>query len=256
MSGISSSGKNQIALMVEDLFDRIAIEFIGDIPKLRGKKLLVISSRRNQGLGELFVQAMSNRTPNDVERDVMKGFLESAHGYIDSLKSRTRSNITEQVDALVREAKNQGRRPDESEISEILNSELEKAKSQLRAIAEAESTKMRNMGHMMDITRVAERIGDEDPNVYFAVIKDGSTCKECIRLHLVNGGIPRMWKLSELKQGYHKRSEDVPSIFGLHPHCRCTLVYLAKGYGFENGRMNYIGEGHDELKKQRGTKSK
>lgn len=252
MKGISSGGKEAIGQKVEDLFDRIALEFIGDIPRLRNKKTIVISSKRNFGLADLFVQSMRDQNPNVVERDALKGLLNSAFDYVEALKSRTRVVVTERIDGLIRESKLGNRSVTEYEVQAILDEELERAKSQLRGIAEAESTKLRNMGTLMDITRVASDLDDADPTVFFVVVKDTATCKECMRLHLMpDGNTPRLWKFSELKQGYHKRSENNPSAFGLHPHCRCTLTYLAKGFGFENGRVSYKSENHDEYSKQR-----
>jgi len=111
------------------------------------------------------------------------------------------------------------------------------------------------MGHLMDITRVAESLNDNDPTVFFIMTKDARTCKECIRLHLMDDGVtPRLWKFSQLKQGYHKRGENNPSAFGLHPHCRCTIAYYSKGTGFDkDGKDIYVGPGHDEYLKQNKT---
>lgn len=253
MIGISSSGKERIAAVVEDMFDTIALQFIGDIPKLRNKKTLTISSKRNFGLGHLFVQAMQNKTPNSIEQDVLKSLLESAYGYVESLKNRTKSNVTERIDGIIKEAKLNNRKPDEAEIRDILAEELQKAKSHMKAIAESEATKLRNLGTMMDISRVAGNLGDMDPTVFFVVVKDGATCKECIKLHLMPDQItPRLWKFSELKQGYHKRGEDNPSAFGLHPHCRCTLTYLSNGFGFDKqGKISYQNEDYDAYDLQR-----
>lgn len=252
MKGISSSGKEQIGQHVEELFDRIALEFIGDIPRLRNKKTIVISSKRNFGLADLFVQSMRDMNPNVVERDALKGLLNSAYDYMESLKNRTKVSVAERIDGMVREAGLNRRDVTSADVQSILDEELTKAKSSLQAIAEAESTKLRNMGTLMDITRVASDLDDGDPTVFFVVVKDGATCKECVRLHLMpDQNTPRLWKFSELKQGYHKRSEDNPSAFGLHPHCRCTLTYLASGFGFENGRVSYKQENHDEYSKQR-----
>jgi hypothetical protein len=253
MIGISSSSKEKIAAVVEDMFDNIALHFIGDIPRLRNKKMLVISSKPNLGLSHLFVQAMANRTPNSIEKDVLKSLLESAFNYIESLKQRTKSNVTERIDGLIRESKLQNRKPDEREIQDILADELQKSKSHLKAIAESEATKLRNLGTMMDITRVAASIGDNDPTVFFVVVKDGATCKECIRLHLLPDQVtPRLWKFSELKQGYHKRGEENPSAFGLHPHCRCTLTYLSEGFGFDvHGKVSYKREDYNAYARQR-----
>lgn len=252
MIGLSSSGKEAINKLVEDVFDKVALMFIGDIPRLKHKKLLIFNTQRNFGLAHLFVEAMSNRSPNIIEADVLKSLLESSHGYIESLKAKTRSNITERVDGIVKEAKARGDKVDDEEINEVIEDEMGRAKSHMKAIAESESTKVRNIGSAMEISREAATVGDHDPLVYFVVVKDGATCKECKRLHLMDDGAPRVWKFSELKQGYHKRSDDVPSAFGLHPHCRCTLTYISKGYGFDkSGKITYIGKHHDEFERQR-----
>lgn len=253
MFGISGTGKENIAKIVDDMFDRIAYQFIGNIPRLRNKKLMVFSTHPNMGLSHLFVQAMQNKVPNAIEQDVLKGLLASADGYIESLKNKTKSNVTERVDGLVKEAKLKGTKVDAADIEAALKEEMSKARSHLQAIAESEATKLRNLGTLMDITRVSSSLGDEDPTVFFVVVKDSSTCKECIRLHMMPDGVtPRLWKFSELKQSYHKRGDDKPSAFGLHPHCRCTLTYLSRGFSFDqSGKLKYQSEDYDAYSGQR-----
>jgi hypothetical protein len=72
-------------------------------------------------------------------------------------------------------------------------------------------------------------------------------CNDCKRLHLMPDGItPRLWKLSELKASYGKRGDEVPSLINRHPFCRCQLVYLTKGFGFnDKGKLKYVQEGYD-----------
>lgn len=252
MKGLSSAGKEQIHKAVEEIFDKIALKFIGAIPKLAHKKYLVISSKPNLGLPHLYVQAMQNRMPNAVENDALKSLLESTYGFIEGLKGKTRASVTERIDGAVKEAHARGDKVSESQINEILDEEFTKARSHFKAIAEGETTKTRNMGSLMDISRVAASKGDEDPTVFFVPVRDGKLCSECARLHLNPDGTPRVWKFSELKHSYHKRGEEQPSVFGLHPHCRCTLTYLSIGFGFDKkGFVTYIGEGHDEHAKQR-----
>lgn len=253
MFGLSSRAKEAIGTVVEEMFDSIALRFLGDIPKLKNAKRLTITTEGSQGLPHLFVQSMSNKTPNNLEKDVLKSLLDSAHGYIESLKNKTKSNIMERVDGLAREAKLKKIRLSTAAVQEVLDEEMGKSRAHMQAILEAESTKMRNLGNMMDISRVASGIGDADPTVFFVVTKDNSTCKECIRLHLMpDQTTPRLWKFSELKQGYHKRGEDSASAFGLHPHCRCTLTYLTKGFGFnKSGWVSYINQNHDAYSEQR-----
>lgn len=252
MIGLSSTDKEAINALVEEMFDTIAIQLIGDIPRLKHKKLLIFNTRRNYGLANLFVEAMQNKAPNIIEADALKSLLETSYGYLDSLKAKTRSNVTDRVDSLAKEAKARGTKITGDDLSEAVAEEMSKARSHLKAITESESTKIRNVGSAMDISRVAASQGDSDPTVFFVVVKDGVTCNECKRLHLNDDGTPRVWKFSELKQGYHKRHEDVPSAFGLHPHCRCTLTYLSNGFGFDKGgRVTYVARGHSEFDKQR-----
>jgi len=251
MLGISSSGREQINSVVEDHFDTIALHLIGDIPHLKYKKLLLISSTKNYGLPNLFVQAMANRTPNPIEQDVLKNLLVTVHGYIEALKEKTKNKVAERVDEIVKRSKINREKARKEDIEDAVQEELNSAKAQLKAIVESESTKLRNLGSLMDISHVAASRGESDPLVFFVIVRDGKTCKECLRLHLNPDGNPRVWKLSELKQGYHKRGEDNPSAFGAHPHCRCTLTYITQGFGFKEGKIAWIGEKHDEFNKQR-----
>lgn len=252
MLGITSSGKEEIGKIVDDIFDTIAIQFIGNIPSLRHKKLLILNTQPNYGLANLFVQAMGNKEPNYVEADVLKGLLSSAHGYIDSLKNRTRSSVTERIDSVIKEANYKKAVVTKAMIEDVIQDEMERAKSQLALTFEAETTKIRNMGSAMEITRTAVVQSDYDPYVVFIVVR-ATACTECVRLHLMPDGItPRVWKLSELKQGWHKRGEDMPSVSGLHPHCLCTLSYMTKGYGYTaQGKLTYISSGYDAYTDQR-----
>jgi hypothetical protein len=252
MFGLSSSGKDQIASIVEELFDNIALQLIGAIPEIKGKKSLIISSRQNYGLPELFVQAMANKPLNSIEADSLKSFLSSANGYINTLKSKAKTNIAERIDALARDSKLKNTKMTDQEVKDIVSDEMGKAKSHMKSIAEAEGTKVRNLGTLMNISRLSSQVGDDDPTVYFIVVRDNVTCKECIRLHLNPDGTPRLWKFSDLSYAYHKRGQDFPSIAGLHNWCRCTLTYLPKNWGFDKkGHIKYISDGHDEYNKKK-----
>ena len=243
MFGISSVGKEAIAAAVETIFDKIALHLIGAIPRLKHKKLLILNSRPNFGLAHLFLQGLSNRTPTPVEGDALKSLLSSSYSYIEALKERTKANVTEAVDGVVKKAIANNTKVSEEEINAVLTEEMGKAKSHMQVITEAESTKLRNMGFLMQISKVASSLGDSDPLVFFVVVRDGAICKECIRLHLMpDKNTPRVWKFSDLKQGWHKRGEDSPSACGLHPHCRCTLAYLPPGFSFDKeGQLSWIG---------------
>lgn len=252
MRGISSTGKDQIKGLVERFFDKISAKLLGSIPSLRNKNLFF--SSYDLSLTNIFIQAMDNKHPNELEQDVLKGLLSSSLGYLDAIKHNTQSNVAEQVDGLIRQSQNSNRELDPSEINEILQREFNKAKSAVKTIAESEGTKVRNVGSAMDISRLASERGIEDPNVFFIVIRDKSTCKWCLQNHLHGNGTPKVFKLSEIKQSYlsteQKKTGEV-SVCGLHPFCRCTLGYLAPGFGFKRGKLEYISQYHDEYKHQK-----
>jgi hypothetical protein len=251
MWGISSSGKESISFAVEKMFDALAYKFLGNIPKLREKSPF-FSATPIFSLANLFLQAMNNKEPNSYDKDVLKSVLNTSYGYIEGLKSKTSSNVVQAVDALIREAKANNAHVDAGQVSEIISSEMKKARSHMKLIAEAESTKTRNLGHTMEIVDRSKHEDIQDPNVFFVIVRDGATCKECLRLHMMPDQVtPRVWKMSELSMGYHKRGEDRPSACGEHPHCRCSLQQLPPGWGFKNGFVSFIALDYDEYKTQR-----
>lgn len=256
MIGIFGANKEAIGEVIEDLFDKMAIDLLGNIPRLRNKKTLFISSQPNFGLANLFIQAMGNKDLNNIEKDVVRGTLDSSFNYIESLKNKTKSTVVESLDALIKEKSLINSKPTDAEINAVIEEEFNKAKNHMKTIAEAESTKVRNMGVLTDISRVASSIGDSDPNCFFVIVRDGNVCKNCMRLHMMpDKKTPRVWKLSELKQGFFKRGEDRPSVCGIHPFCRCALSYLSSGFGFDSaGYVTYIKENFDAFKEQRKIK--
>jgi hypothetical protein len=254
MYGISSQSKDRISRVVEDLFDKAALRLLGSLPKLQQKKTMLIGFEQGINLANIFVQAMNNKYLNHIEQDVLKGILEGTHAYLDILKNKTANNIVQRIEGLARESRLINVAISQEEIDKILGDELGKARSALETIAASESTKARNLGTIMDITRSASLDGEKDPIVYFNVIRDDSTCEYCIKMFLMPNGItPKLYRLSELNAGYFKRGDTVPSILGLHPHCRCLPQNMPSDWGFDkSGKITFVGFGHDELSKQRG----
>jgi hypothetical protein len=81
-------------------------------------------------------------------------------------------------------------------------------------------------------------------------------CDFCRKIHLLPDNItPRVWLSSEVETGYHIKNSDRPCWSGLHPNERCALTSLLPGFGFsKDGRVTWIGQGHNELEYQRNYK--
>lgn len=250
MYGISSSGKESIEIAVSKMFDILAYKLLGNIPKLRNKSPFFGSSSPFS-LAHIFLQAMNNKEPNHFEKDVLRSILNSSFGYIESLKNKTSSSVVESVDAIVKEAKARNSYVNSAQVAEIISAEMDKARSQMKLIAEAETTKTRNMGHTMEIVSRSKDQGIEDPIVFFIIVRDGKACSECVRLHMLEDKVtPKVYKMSELNMGWHKRGEERPSACGEHPFCRCSLSQLSPGWGFKGGFVSFISLDHNEYVKQ------
>lgn len=251
MYGISSSGKDRIKELVEKLFDKIALKLLGRIPSLRNKNIFFNANLPT--LGNIFIQSLGNRRPNPVEEDALRGLLDSSHGYIEALKHATRSNVIEQVDGLIKQARLNGDKVSSEQIEEVLKEQLDKAKNGLKLVAESEGTKIRNVGSAVDIARVASERNIEDPDVFFLVLRDKHTCEWCLRNHFYTSSVPKVFKLSQINHGFlstaEKRAGEV-SVCGQHPSCRCSLQMMAPGYGFKNGKLEYVSPAYSEYDSQ------
>lgn len=256
MRGINGSAKDQIAGVIERLFDRMSNNLLGNIPQLRNKKTILFTSNPTMTLAHLFIHSMGNKVPLPNEQEVLKSLMNTAYDYLEALKLRTKARLTNDVDSYVQEARAKGEAPSESIIREKIVGALKTAGSEFKTIGEAEATKARNMGKLMNIARVGAASGISDPTIFFVVVRDGNTCEHCLRLHMMPDGItPRVYKVSEIGFSYYNPKgpdRDKPRIMGLHPHCRCSNTMLNPGWGFKNGFVSYISHDHDEWKKQRG----
>jgi hypothetical protein len=174
-----------------------------------------------------------------------------AEGYLDAEAERTKARVVHAVHTALN-------KDPEAPLEDVLMSELEPVWDQTTAavvsIVDTEGTTARNMATLEGVARAGDVIGNEDPYVFFIPVRDNDLCKECKRVHLLpDGKTPRVFKMSEVSTGYHDRGTDTPSVSGLHPHCRCSLTGMARGYGFDGaGMIKFVSLDHDEYRAQRG----
>lgn len=254
MKGLSNKKRDSIKKVVDGLFDKVIHSFLGKSP--RSKKIYFASEPKEKTLAHLYVMGLQKKDANLKEKNLAKNLLKTALSYVEALQKRTESNIIDKIDSLHKEAYVKKQPVKEEVVLSAINKEMDKAKRHFKLIAETESTKIRNTSVATNILGVAESIGVDDPNVFFLVVKDGSTCKHCINNHLMPDGVtPKVFKMSEVKTGYlskEDREEGSVSLAGQHPHCRCSIQICSPGFGFKNGKISWIGLGHDEYKAQRG----
>ena len=98
----------------------------------------------------------------------------------------------------------------------------------------------------------------DDITVYKVGPHDGSTCDHCYRFWFLDDRLtPRVYKMSELMANgtnIGKKQKDwKPTVDATHPNERHLLQELRPGFGFKSGKLEWIGQNHDEYKKQRGV---
>lgn len=219
---VPDAAKQKFEEIIDQAFEKTAGEMLGYIPGNQKKTIIFSSKRPSYTLADLFVKGMQNKAPNDVERDALKGLIRIAYSYISGLKERTKANILNEIDAIIRKGDGKGGPASAKSVELAIKVEMNKAKTHMKTIAEAESTKARNVGAAMDITRVGASMGLKDPNCFFVVKRDEFTCKHCIANHLRLDGTPKVFKLSEVSTSYltsEDRKSGKVSCAGQHPHC-------------------------------------
>lgn len=109
-----------------------------------------------------------------------------------------------------------------------------------------------NLGEM---DAIVHRNKTKTPNeiyVFKRVNIDAATCKFCKKAYLVGESqVPKVFKLSELQSNgtnYGKKSDEyLPTITPLHVNCRCALVEIPVGWGFnDDGQMVYKGPTYNQ----------
>jgi hypothetical protein len=243
--------KKAIVVAVETLFDRLKKRLLG--PGARGK-IMIFNFDKIPTLTGLFETASEQEgmSPRD---EVLEGVLDVAGSYIDAHKEKTKARILREVQAAVTNASAVGKTIDTDKVlREQLLDVWTDVKRDVKTIVETEATIARNTSIFDAVGRIASITGQEDPVVFFITVRDQYCCDECKTIHIQPDGVtPRVWRMSEVQAGYHKKGVDAPSMGGLHPNCRCILTHLHLGYGFDaSGRITYIEHGHDEFKAQRG----
>jgi hypothetical protein len=242
---------------VDRVFDKVKGRVIGpDFISSRRDKDIFVGYRPDLSLPGIYRQAAMEEATVGNET-VVHGLAKVAEGYIDAQREVTKAKVLRSVNAWLTDS---AKRRDKANIETVLGGELADVWGRVMAdvtkIVDTEGTAARNLGTLEGITKVNVSAGIEDPVVYFVVVRDKAfwECGECPRLHLLADEVtPRVWRLSEVSSGYHKRGENAPCTTGLHPHCRCTIATLMPGYGFDTGgHVRFIEPGHDEFARQRG----
>ncbi len=250
MPALTRGGIKAIHDHLDDLFDKLKVKLIGPQSVPKSVRIGVIHEFTLPGL---FAAAAAEEgvAPHF---DSLVAALGIADSYIEAYRDIAKARVVREVQAFLTDAENKGIKTD---IQTVLGGKLSDVwtdvSDSVHQIVDSEANAVKNLGITEGIIQMNAESSIDDPVVYFVVVRDEHTCSECKRLHLMGDGhTPRLWYMSEIGSGYHKKGDDTPKFGGLHPHCRCTLAGILPGYGFgDGGSQEYKRQGYDAMAVQR-----
>jgi hypothetical protein len=238
---------------IDILFDRARVRVLG--PQSVDKRIYGAGHDEKLSIPGIF-RAASYEEYNKPDIAILHTLMENVGNYIESYRSATKAEVVKKVDTFLAEAATRGIKTD---LATVLGGQLadvwKKTTNDMHRLIDTEAQNARAVGALDGIIKVNASQGIEDPVVCWVVVRDGKCCYECMRLHMMPDGItPRLWYLSEVKSGYAKRGDEVPSLSEQHPHGRCSIVTMMPSYGFDaKGFITFKKLGYNAIEEQRKT---
>ncbi len=223
---------NAIHRIVDLLFDRINGSLLGpEFINKRKDKDIFVSFKPHLSLPGIYTLAAKEEAA-EPNKEMLDSLVHVANGYIEAQRHATKAQIIKSISTYLQDAKKAGVKTD---LKTVLNGELVglmgRVKGNVLKIVASEANTAKNLGTLEGIVKINALNGISDPTVAFIGPNDKEVCEECKRVLYTTFPIPKVFKLSEVKSGYHKRGEDTPSMSGIHPHCFVGSTRLHTQFG-------------------------
>lgn len=238
---VSKEQHDKIINLVERLFGRLKARFAGRL--FRGPAIFFEIVQAEESLEDAYRHAGQVMygpafTPDE---DTVQQVIDVASHYVDAEKHRTINRILAGVRAAQSEA----------EVKKVIKDAVGKATTYVSLLAVNETRTAQAHAERDGISLVAAGMGVDDPNVAFLGRYDSKTCKYCRAMYHRedNPAVPRVYKLSQVNEGYFKPKEwdgTTPWRAPLHPHCRHIMTFVPPNFGFDkSGKITFVSYGYD-----------
>jgi hypothetical protein len=246
---ITTNQKDTVLRTIDDMFFRLSAKLLGRF--FRGKNKLYFDISRNADpLHTLdgayrYAFAMLYGKDKKPDKDIMQHLADMTGNYIEAERLKTNNRIVQSIASAVTT----------EDLVSKLSKEFERTLGYTEMLLTTEVRTAQAYAEKDGILQVSASIGVEDPVVYRTGVIDDKLCAVCTKLWHSDHNIrvPRVYKSSEIRDGYSTTRNPTPTWSPSHPHCRHVWSTLPPGYGFdETGRVIFVGLGYDEYKQQRG----
>lgn len=249
---LTEKQRRALEKVIEGLYEEMKAKLLGRF--FKGPQIwleVAQSANPSQSIEGLFRYAihMMYGPGAEISDQRLRQLAKITSNYMDAEKLRV-------INQLLAEAEQSGSVKD---LREKLEELFEKATEKVNTLVVTETRNASNFAEREGIMQVAAPLGIDDPVVARLGPLDAKTCKTCLKLwHDDNNPmIPKLYKASEIREGYSTHKDPVPTWNATHPHCRHVWIMVAPNYGFnKDGRLKFVGFGHDEFKERRGSVKK
>jgi hypothetical protein len=188
--------------------------------------------------------------PQAVNADIdneMGHMAEITGNYLDASRLKLLNKVLVDVQAA----------PSAAEAAKAVRENLDKTTSYVNMLVANEARTVQAYANKDGIGRLGASIGIEDPIVCKLGFVDHKLCKNCKELWHTSGNlhVPKVYKLSELQDGYmkvKKGESPFPTHGPTHPNCRHTTTMVPPNFGFDSsGTIKFVSFGYDVYADQR-----
>jgi hypothetical protein len=239
---LTKKQRQTILNKIDDMFMGLKARLLGRF--FKGPRIyfqIVKQSDPMETLEGLYRHTMAHMFgPNaKINDENVEDLSEITANYIDAHKLKMANKIM----AEVSQAKTS------EEALNAIKSNMEKADDYISMLVSNEAKTVQSYAEREGIIQVASSIGVKDPIVAKLGVIDEKMCKNCKDLwHSKNLRIPKVYKLSELTNGYNTDHKNpVPTVGPTHPNCRHTMTLIPPDYGFNDaGQVVFKSLGYNE----------
>ncbi|MGH7241012.1 MAG: hypothetical protein ACREGB_01810 [Candidatus Saccharimonadales bacterium] len=245
---IKNSAREEIQKAIDDLFLNLKARLLGRF--FTGPRIYFeVVHRANpmetlEGLYRFTIATLYGPSAK-VDEDHLEALANTAGNFIEAERLKASNHIMADLSGATTA----------KEVKEIIDAQIDKSTEYINGLVANEARTVQSYAEREGIMQLAASIGVEDPLVAKLGIIDKKLCPICVELWHTDDNIqvPRVYRLSELKEGYMKDHKNpYPTVGPTHPHCRHIMTFIPPNYGFKkDGTITFKGFGHDEYATQR-----
>ena len=244
---LTEAQRKEIEKAVDDLFLTLKAKILGRF--FTGPKIffeIVDSTSPLETVEGIFRYTYQMLNPGkEPDPKQVKQLAAITGNYIEAERMKTKAKVLQDVTAA----------ETPEEVAEAVKVTMGKATEYIDMLVNNEARIIQAYAERHGISQLGASLGIEDPTVAKLGVIDQRMCKNCKKLWHTeeNIKIPKVYKMSELQEGYMSHKDVKPTVGPTHPRCRHVMTFVPPNFGFNSaGQIEFKGFGYDIFAAQRG----